>query len=53
MTWLVNGDAREYGGISGWVKDPNLDPWMLLKMQVTNQIDFSVQTKIMYFSLNL
>ena len=49
MTWLVKGDAREYKGMSGSVKDPDLDPWMLLKMQVTDQIYFPAQTRIVYF----
>ena len=50
---MVKGDAREYGRMSGSVKNPDLDSWMLLKMQVTDQIDFPAQTRIVYFSLDL
>ena len=53
MTLLVKGGAREYEGMGGSVKNSDLNPWMLLKMQVTDQINFPVQTRIMNFSLNL
>ena len=49
MTWLVKGDSREYGEMSGSVKDPDMDPWMLFKMQVTDQIDFPAQSRSVYF----
>ena len=49
MTWLVKGDAREYGGMSGSVKDPDLDPRMLFDMQLTDQIDFPAQTRSVHF----
>ena len=49
MTWLVKGDAREYGGMSGSVTYPDLDPCILFKMQVTDQIDFPAQTRSVYF----
>ena len=53
MTWLVKGDAREYGGMSGSVKNPDLDPWMLFDMQVTDQIDFPAQSRSLYFARSI